>query len=76
MWPIGIPLIDAPTKIAMPHTMICFHIHASKFLETQATQLYLHHFQLSKYDQSLQPLLRHSYTNFFINWIILWTKKL
>jgi hypothetical protein len=28
-------------KIVMPHTMICFHIHASKLLQTQATRLYL-----------------------------------
>ena len=34
-----------PYKIAMPHTMICFHIHASKFLQTQATRLYLHRIQ-------------------------------
>jgi hypothetical protein len=30
MWPIGIPLIDAPAhKIAMPHMMISFWIYAS-----------------------------------------------
>ena len=34
-----------PHKIVMAHTMICSHIHASKFLQTQATWLHLHHFQ-------------------------------
>ena len=52
-----------PHKSGMPHTMICFHIQASNFLQTQATQLYWHafnHGQSKFYDQSLQPLLSHS----------------
>ena len=44
---------DVPTKITMPHSMICFHIHASKFLQTQAISLYLHCFQPS----SIQKLM-------------------
>ena len=46
-WSIGITLIDASIKIAMPHIMLGFHIHASNFLQTRATRLYLHCIQLS-----------------------------
>ena len=46
MWPIGIPLIDAIHKIAMPHTITCFHVKMpQKFLQIEATRLYLHRFQ-------------------------------
>ena len=34
-----------PHKMTMSHTMTCSHIHASKFVQSQATQLYLHLFQ-------------------------------
>ena len=49
-----------PCKIAMPRATICFHIHASKFPQTQAIWLYLHCFHKSSiqiYDQCLEPLL-------------------
>ena len=52
--------------------------YASKFLQTQATWLYLHRFHalpVQFYDQSLWPLKWHSYTDFFITWIILRTDK-
>ena len=49
-----------PHKIVMPHTMICIHIHASIFLQTPATRLYLNCFQplsIQIYDQ----FLHHSF---------------
>ena len=70
VWPISISL----HKIAMPHIMICFRIHASKFCTN-----YLHHVQPPSIQnftiKSLQLLLWHSDTNFFITWIILWIEK-
>ena len=46
MWPISVPVIDAPQNChASSNDLV--HIHASKFLQTQATRLFVHHFQPS-----------------------------
>ena len=65
-------------KIALPHTICCCNIHASefyKFKQLSSTCIAFTRCQSIFYDQSLWLLLSHSFTNFFITWIILWTEK-
>lgn len=78
VWPIGILLIDTRTKFPCLIQWFVFTIMPQSFYKLKQLGSTCITFSCHKskcYDQSLQPLLWHSYMNFSITWIILWTKQ-
>jgi hypothetical protein len=80
MWPIAIRLVDAPTKLPWLIQWFVFTFMPQSFYKLKqlnSTCIAFNNRQSKFYDQSLQwhPMMWHSYMNFSITWIILWTKK-